>query len=281
MTHAARRLVAFLRRTLMPPAHPGAPVVDRTALAIYLSAAALLSIFAYHGRSGGFRGTVLHDRLSALLGEAGTQFHDLLPYAWWGGASLVLRVLIPCLILWWLGIRLRDAGLGLRRPPGQGSDDTDQLPWWTHALVYLTLYLLMLPFLFWAGTQDAFLAKYPMYAGAREGGAHFWLFQLFYALQFLGVEFFFRGFLLFPLARRIGSHAVFVSMIPYVMVHFGKPMPETLGAIVAGLVLGALALRSGTIWFGVALHCAVAVTMDLVAMAHHAGGWPQAMQLLF
>ena len=38
----------------------------------------------------------------------------------------------------------------------------------------------------------------------------------------------------------MGSHAIFVMVVPYVMIHFGKPMLETVGAIIAGVVLGLL-----------------------------------------
>jgi membrane protease YdiL (CAAX protease family) len=55
-------------------------------------------------------------------------------------------------------------------------------------------------------------------------------------------------------------------MIPYVMIHFGKPLPETLGAIIAGLVLGHLALKSRSVWLGIATHVIVATSMDFAAL---------------
>src|SRR5690606_8230997 len=84
----------------------------------------------------------------------------------------------------------------------------------------------------------------------------------------VSLEFFFRGFMLKALAPRLGSSAIFVMVVPYCMIHFGKAMPETLGAIVAGLVLGTLAMRTRSIWGGVLLHIAVALTMDLLAVEH-------------
>ena len=33
-------------------------------------------------------------------------------------------------------------------------------------------------------------------------------------------------------------------IVPYCMIHYGKPLPETLGAIGAGLILGTLAMRT-------------------------------------
>jgi membrane protease YdiL (CAAX protease family) len=54
--------------------------------------------------------------------------------------------------------------------------------------------------------------------------------------------------------------------IPYVMVHFNKPLPETFGALGAALILGALALRAGSFIPGFFLHWAVGLTMDALAV---------------
>ena len=51
---------------------------------------------------------------------------------------------------------------------------------------------------------------------------------------------------------------MFVAVVPYCMIHFQKPLPEALGAIVAGVVLGALSLRTGSVLGGAAVHVAVA-----------------------
>ena len=45
-----------------------------------------------------------------------------------------------------------------------------------------------------------------------------------------------------------------------------EPLPETLGAIFAGLSLGVLALLTRSIWLGVAIHVSVAVSMDLLSL---------------
>jgi membrane protease YdiL (CAAX protease family) len=57
------------------------------------------------------------------------------------------------------------------------------------------------------------------------------------------------------------------------MIHFGKPFPETLGAIFAGIFLGTLAFRTGSIWIGFFIHESVAFTMDIVSLLH-TGGLP-------
>ena len=62
-----------------------------------------------------------------------------------------------------------------------------------------------------------------------------------------------------------------IMTIPYCMIHFGKPMPETLAAIVAGLVLGYLALKSKSWLYGALLHWAIGITMDLLSIFHKGG----------
>jgi len=50
------------------------------------------------------------------------------------------------------------------------------------------------------------------------------------------------------------------------MIHFPKPWLEATGAIFFGLFLGILALRSRSIWGGVAVHTGVALSMDIAAL---------------
>ena len=89
---------------------------------------------------------------------------------------------------------------------------------------------------------------------------------MLYATQFLSLEFFFRGFMVHGLRRRIGSAAIPVMMVPYCMIHFEKPLPETLAAIIAGLVLGFMSLRTRSIILGAAIHVSVALSMDFTSL---------------
>jgi membrane protease YdiL (CAAX protease family) len=66
----------------------------------------------------------------------------------------------------------------------------------------------------------------------------------------------------------MGYTAVWASLVPYTMIHFEKPLAECLGAIVAGWVLGTLSLRTGSMWWGAAIHTAVAWGMDLLSLGH-------------
>jgi membrane protease YdiL (CAAX protease family) len=70
------------------------------------------------------------------------------------------------------------------------------------------------------------------------------------------------------LRRAMGAYAIFVMIVPYCMIHYHKPIAEVLGAIGAGIILGTLALRTRSIWFGVAIHISVALTMDIASLMH-------------
>jgi membrane protease YdiL (CAAX protease family) len=50
------------------------------------------------------------------------------------------------------------------------------------------------------------------------------------------------------------------------MVHFQKTAAESVGSIVAGLLLGYLAMRSRSLWGGVLVHWCVAIEMDLMSL---------------
>ena len=76
----------------------------------------------------------------------------------------------------------------------------------------------------------------------------------------------FRGVLLFGLLPRLGAPlAVAVAALPYALVHLDKPLAEALGSVPVGLALGALAVWSGSLWWGAAIHLAGAVFLTLLA----------------
>jgi membrane protease YdiL (CAAX protease family) len=127
---------------------------------------------------------------------------------------------------------------------------------------------IMVPLVFYFSGSQSFLDRYPFYNVARNESLfpNFVMWEIVYFVQFLALEFFFRGFILHGTKQRFGFYAIFVMVIPYCMIHFGKPMPETIAAIIAGVVLGFLSLKSKSIWLGVMIHCSVALIMDLSAL---------------
>lgn len=188
------------------------------------------------------------------LRQSGWHVNDInfLAQVYFSSACLLLFVLVPLLYN-----RLFPSGMA----------DPFGLAWRPairHLPVYLSLLGLMLPLLWWAAGRPAFQEFYPMYKPVSPAA---WLaFELIYLGQFFCVEFFFRGFALFRLEQRFGLHAVSLMVVPYALLHIHKPFPEALGSIVAGLVLGMLALKTRSIWPGLAVHGGVALAMDWFAL---------------
>jgi membrane protease YdiL (CAAX protease family) len=174
----------------------------------------------------------------------------------WVSVGLVANVVIPMLIIRLiLHERLRDYGLKFR---GAFADS------W----VYAVLFAIAAPLVFFASATDRFQEKYPFYNVVLDNGlsAAFWRWEALYMIQFFGVEFFYRGFLVHGLKHRFGVYAIFVMMVPYCMLHFNKPMPETLAAICGAVVLGFMSLRTRSIWMGTAIHMTIAGLMDAAAL---------------
>lgn len=130
--------------------------------------------------------------------------------------------------------------------------------------LYLIAYAFMFLPLILAASSPAFYRFYPLY---RPSGISDWMcFELVYLPQFFAVEFFFRGPILSFLSKRIGPSSLLVMAFPYALIHIHKPFPEAIGSIVAGVVLGHLALKGRSIWGGVVLHMLVALTMDSASL---------------
>ncbi len=216
---------------------------------IWISVTAAVTMTLLHYGSGW--GRFLYDTLlpAAATGSFPRQIL-------WAVTQTMLYLLVP-----WLTIRfvlrrpLSQFGLGFR-----GIGGSLWMP--------LLMYLVMVPFILWFSGTPQFQRMYPFYR--PEMGESFWprmiVWQLLYAVQFVALEFFFRGYLIHGWKLRFGPYAIFAAMIPYCLIHFGKPLPETLGSIVAGVVLGLLSLKTNSIWPGAALHIAVAWTMDAAVL---------------
>ena len=172
----------------------------------------------------------------------------------WCASIVVLYALLPSLwIRFYCKESLKDYGWG-----------------WQHLHKHLGPYLfffgIMLVPIGIAANTSAFQNTYPFFDYVKTSWTLFILWQAAYACQFIAVEFFFRGFLTFGLHPRFGNYAYFISAVPYCMVHYNKPLGESLGAILAGIVLAHLAYKNKSIWGGALLHWLIALSMDLSAL---------------
>jgi membrane protease YdiL (CAAX protease family) len=86
-------------------------------------------------------------------------------------------------------------------------------------------------------------------------------------LDLVSTEFLLRGFLMFALIRAIGPFGVVVAVVPFFMIHIGKPDLEALSTLAGGLVFGWLNWRTGSIWASAAYHVAIQTTVIVAAAA--------------
>ena len=239
---------------------------DREAGVVLLTALAGLILINFFGRPGHlevYRSILgaLHlgawvDQLQAYVAEGfDARIHQR---TFWAVTRALGYVAVPLLVVW----------LVLRAPVGEfGVRIRGILP---HVKIYAAMLLAITPAVVAASFTAPFQQTYPFYRlfPAEPLWPRFWIWELLYASQFVALEFFFRGFLLHGLKRRLGYPAVWVMIVPYVMIHFDKPFAECLGAIVAGFVLGTLSLQTGSMWWGAAIHTTVAWAMDLLSLGH-------------
>lgn len=253
-------------------AHGAGARYDVGPLLAFLTAAVGLTLTEYWGGSHEFRrltawalGT--EGWLADLVRNAKTStFWSLAPHAYWSLTRVLAWAVLPMIVLKLAGRRVRDHGLGW----GKTTE---------HAPLYFLCVAVVLPLVFIVANERDFSSYYPFYAHAGRSVADLVLWEIVYAGQFFAVEFLFRGFLVESGRRSLGSHAIFAMVVPYVMIHYGKPVAETFGAIIAGVVLGTLAMRSRSIWAGFFVHETVAIAMDIAALMQKGGLptnlWPE------
>lgn len=85
------------------------------------------------------------------------------------------------------------------------------------------------------------------------------------ALGMVGWEFFFRGFLLFALARIAGPYAILLQAVPFTLAHFGKPELETLSCIFGGSAFGYVAWRTKSFLYPFLIHTYLAALIVILA----------------
>ena len=214
-------------------------------LMVLITVAASLTLQEYLGG---------HDTYERLFPPDGSYYWELRGFAWWSGWRVLGYVVVPMAVLACLpGQRIADYHIS---PRGFGR----------HLWIYGAMFGAVLPAVLLASTTHAFRQTYPFYRIANRSYGDLVMWEALYGVQFLSLEFFFRGFILQGLRRALGANAIFVMLVPYCMIHYGKPLAETLGAVGAGLILGTLAMRTRSIWGGVLIHVGVATTMDVLAL---------------
>jgi CAAX protease family protein len=227
---------------------------DYRPVVVYLLVAVSLTLQEYFGDRGYFR------EISWIPKAIRTgKDWELYSFAWWSGWRVFGFLVLPTIaVLLMPGERLRDYGWSTKG-------------FTRHIHLYLGMYVAVLPLVYLVSRTHDFQRIYPFYKLANRSAGDFIAWELMYAAQFVSLEFFFRGFMLFATRSALGVYSIFAMVVPYCMIHFGKTFAECNAAIVAGVVLGTIALRTRSIWGGIFVHIAVALTMDVLTVGYLPG----------
>ncbi|MEZ4411215.1 MAG: CPBP family intramembrane glutamic endopeptidase [Polyangiales bacterium] len=188
------------------------------------------------------------------------RYSELAALAYWSFTRSLGYFIVPALViaLFWKRDRVIDYGLRSRG-------------FLSHAWIYALFFGIVLLAVVLVSNTSEFANYYPFYREASRSWKDFFLWEVIYATQFFTLEFFFRGFLVFSAREAMGSGVIMAMVVPYCMIHFGKPWAEALAAILAGTVLGTLSMKTRSIWSGFLIHVTVAVSMDLAALLQTRG----------
>jgi membrane protease YdiL (CAAX protease family) len=188
------------------------------------------------------------------------RYNELYGYGWWSFTRVFGYVAVPFGV--WKIVFRRDSLLDM------GLRTRGLLK---HAWIYLLCLAVVLPATYIVSRSPEFGNYYPFYKQSSRSWTDFLIWEAMYFAQFFGLEIFFRGFWLTGLRKRMGSAAIFTMIVPYCMIHYGKPYLETCGAVVAGIALGSVAMRTRSIYSGFLVHVTVALSMDLLALMGRSG----------
>jgi membrane protease YdiL (CAAX protease family) len=115
---------------------------------------------------------------------------------------------------------------------------------------------------FWA--DPAMAAYYPSDPSAKESLPGLLLFCGILGFYMVGWESFWRGSLLFGLARCWGPlPAILFGGLPFFLLHRGKPETEMIGSFVVGCLLSWFCWRGRSLWPGVILHAVLNLSVQV------------------
>jgi membrane protease YdiL (CAAX protease family) len=178
-------------------------------------------------------------------------------YAYWLISEFLSQFVIPILLILFIlkdkpgnyGIRFGDKKLGFS--------------------LSFAIIIIMLPILWIVTGYGSFQEAYPQCQYVRDSWNLFFIYEFFFLLYMIGWEFIWRGYMLFGLKEKFGNYAILLQMIPFTILHNGKPQLETLGAIIAGLALGILAFRTRSFIYGVIIHTSVMFIIDTISVLRY------------
>jgi uncharacterized protein len=220
--------------------------LDRKIIIIFISVAVLQTISYYYTSRRFFR----LNYFEQLQFDKNVFLYE---YIYWFVGDFLTLFVLPLLIIKFIlkgsltgyGLRVGDYKIGLK-----------------YSLIFLAV---MVPIVWFVSANGDFINTYPQLNDVKYSWSIFLVFESGILLYMIAWEFMWRGFMLFGLEEKFGYYAVLIQMIPFLILHNGKPAAETFGAIAAGLALGILALKTRSVLYCIITHAGVMFSIDLVS----------------
>jgi len=224
--------------------------LDRKVITVFISIAILQTISWYYSSRMFFK----LNFFDALSSNPGVYLYE---FAYWYICDFITLFIIPALIIKLVfKEKIRDYGVKV------GDFNT--------GIKLSALFLVaMIPIIWFVTSQPAFSLTYPLLDQARDSWKIFILYELGLLFYLFAWEFFWRGFMLFGLREKFGYYAVIIQMIPFLILHNGKPPIETFGAILGGITLGILAYRTQSIYYCIVTHAGIMLSIDFFSTLRH------------
>ena len=221
--------------------------LDSKVVMIFLSSTIIFVLSWYFANPSLFNGSFIFLYSSQVLIE------DLISYIYWFILDFILFFLIPLYIIKILFHQdLKGYGLNL--------DNMKEGIF----ISFLSL-IAFAPFIYLISRSENFTQYFPLMQSAKEDILIFMIYECFFVVFIFSWEFIFRGYVLFGLEKQFGIYAIFIQMIPFVLLHSGKPFIETFASIFGALLLGYLALRTRSFIYGFMIHAIILFSLDLIA----------------
>lgn len=220
--------------------------VDKKTSIIFLSIAFLQTVSWYFGSRTFFR-----KNLSSFFSNENISEVE---FIYWFTSDFTLFFVIPLLII---------LLIFKEKPRDFGLSFGDKKIGFSISIIAIGI---MLPILWIASSSSDFLIAYPHLISARNSWQIFFIYEIGMLAYLFAWEFIWRGFTLFGLYEKFGNAAIYIQMIPFVILHNGKPPLETFGAIAGGILLGFIALRTKSFLYCFFIHAGVMFSIDLFSV---------------
>jgi membrane protease YdiL (CAAX protease family) len=168
----------------------------------------------------------------------------------WSFYNVVFYIVLPFLTAYILGFKPKELGFKIGKKDG-----------YIWALILL---LISMPITIYASRLEQFREFYPLFS--FNSWSEFLFKELLIGVIMLAHEAFYRGILLFPLAKKHKWLGILAQNIPYTLIHIGKPGLEVPYSFLAGIFFAEIDLKSESFLPSFFLHWTGAVIFDLLCI---------------